>query len=324
MTSNLQSSPEDPGTLPRVLIVGAGAVGAFYGALLHRGGACVEVVARSDAAVVRADGYRIDSPLGDLSFRPAAVYDAVEAAAAAVGQTGPDYLVLAVKVLDDLDRAALIKPAVRSGTAIVLIENGIDIEAPIAAAFPQATLISGIAFIGACRTAPGRIHHQAFGRLVLGDYPGGIGSASRRFAALLEAGGMAGKLTDSVVTERWRKCVWNAAFNPVSVLAGGADTRSLLAVDESLLRLLMQEVCNVAAAEGHPLPENSVSASLAKTRDMPAYKTSMALDFLAGRPLETEAILGNVVRAATRYDLAVPHLRTLYGLLRLRAAGPAT
>ena len=320
MTSDPQISLEDVVASPRILIVGAGAVGAFYGALLHRGGARVEVVARSDAAVVRAEGYRIDSPLGDLSFRPAAVYETVKAAR---GKDGPDYLVLAVKVLDDLDRAALIEPAVGSATAIVLIENGIDIEAPIAAAFPQTPLISGIAFIGARRTAPGRVHHQAFGRLVLGDYPGGIGPASRRFAALLEAGGMAGKLTDSVVTERWRKCVWNAAFNPMSVLAGGADTRRLLAGDEPLLQTLMQEVWTVAAAEGHPLPENLVSASLANTRDMPAYKTSMALDFLAGRSLETEAILGNVVRAAARHDLAVPHLRTLYGLLRLRAAEQA-
>ena len=322
MTSDSQTPLEKTTAAPRVLIVGAGAVGAFYGALLHRGGATVEVVARSDAEVVRAEGYRIDSPLGDLSFRPTAVYETVDAAATG-GGGGPDYLVLAVKVLDDLDRAALIAPAVGSATAIVLIENGIDIEAPIAAAFPQAPLISGIAFVGARRTAPGCVQHQAFGRLVLGDYPRGIGPASHRFAALLEAGGMAGKLTDEVVTERWRKCVWNAAFNPMSVLAGGADTRRLLAGDEPLLRSLMQEVCDVAAAEGHPLPESLVSASLANTRDMPAYKTSMALDFLAGRPLETEAILGNVVRAAERHATPVPHLRTLYGLLRLRAAAQA-
>src|SRR5262249_23442113 len=109
---------------PTVLVVGAGAIGAFYGAALARAGARLSVSGRSDYDAVSQHGYSIKSALlGDHVFRPEAVYrdtaDVVQP---------PDYLLLTVKVLPSVDRAALIKAAVGENTVIVLIENGIDIE----------------------------------------------------------------------------------------------------------------------------------------------------------------------------------------------------
>ena len=270
---------------------------------------------------MRESGLTISSPLGDLSFRPRAVYASVEECV-----DPPDYLVVALKVVDGIDRVAAIRPAVGPDTTLVLIENGIDIEPEIAEAFPDNGLISGLAFTAATRVAPGRVEHKAYGHLVLGDYPRGAGPRARRFGALLDAGGAGGKVTEDVVRERWLKCVWNAAFNPVSVLAGGAGTRTILDAPggEAFMSTLMEEVCRVAAAEGHPMPSALIPESLSKTRQMPDYKTSMAVDWLNGRPMEVEAILGNVVAMARRHRVAVPHLESVYAVMGMLTSNRGT
>lgn len=299
----------------RVLVVGAGAIGSFYGAILHRAGAEVSVVCRSDYDAVRQRGFRIRSrPLGDLSFRPACVHARVEELT-----TPPDYLLLCVKVIDGVNRAELIAPAVGPDTAIVLIENGIGIEREIAEAFPANTLISGLGMVGVSRTGPGEALHNHYGRLVLGDYPRGAGAQARRLGALLDAGGVTGELSEDVVTARWAKCLWNTAFNPLSVLGGGADTATMTASESTagLLRALMAEVCAVAAADGHPLDEGLIDQYLERTRSFPGYRNSMAQDYLHGRPLELDAILGNVLRIAAERGVEVPRLDTVYRSIRL-------
>ena len=297
---------------PSVLIVGAGAVGAFFGTALARQNAAVSVVCRSDFTHVSERGYRIRSNLlGDHTFRPHAVFRETSACT-----SPPDYLILTSKVVADLDRAALIRPAVGPSTVIVLIQNGIDIEPEIAEAFPDNELLSAVALIGVGRTGAGEIHHQSLGMLVLGRYPRGITPAAERLAQMFQASGVSCKLTDDVVGARWQKAVWNAVFNPLSILGGVLDTQILTQRVESreLIRRAMTEVCDVAQAVGHPIAAEHIDKLLATTVQMGAYKTSMALDFEHGRPLELEAILGNVLRAARNAKVATPILATLYEL----------
>ena len=115
-----------------MIVVGAGAIGAFYASVLARAGCEVSVVARSDHDAVRRDGYRIRSEmLGDLSFRPAQV---VRSADEYRGEA--DYVLCALKHVRGVDRAALIRPALAPRTAVVLVQNGIDVEGEIAQALP--------------------------------------------------------------------------------------------------------------------------------------------------------------------------------------------
>lgn len=302
---------------PHVLVVGPGAVGAFYGAILQRAGCRVSVALRSDHATVAAQGFTIDSPLGDLSWQPAQVYrhdDTLRGAA-------PDYVLLCVKVLTGLDRAALVRPWMGPQTRLVLIENGLDIERELAAAYPDNPLISCVAFIATSRVAPGHVQHSAYGRMTLGAFPAGIDAHCRELAALFEAGGINIKRSDAIVGERWKKCAWNAALNPLAVLAGGADTDTMLDAPggEALVRALMQEVCDVAAADGHALPRDKViDGNIEGTRNMPGFRNSMAQDYLNQRPIELQAILGNVVTLAHRHGVAVPRLETILATLRMR------
>jgi 2-dehydropantoate 2-reductase len=302
-------------TTSSILIVGAGAVGAFYGAALARSGARVSVVCRSDFAAVAQDGFHIRSEaLGDQRFVPARVF----AATSEVDEI-PDVVVLTVKVLPSLDRVALLRPVTRPSTTLVLIQNGIDIEAEIQAAFPDNELLSALAFIGVSRTGPGQIHHQALGSLSLGRYPGGASPAADALATAFGKAGVTCTVTADVITARWQKAVWNAAFNPISIMGGVIDTAIMLgtAEGERLVRRAMQEVCAVAAAVGRPLPPGLADQYIAGTRAIPAYKTSMALDLEHGRALEVEAILGNTVRAGLEASVPIPTLETLYALARM-------
>ena len=298
----------------KVLIVGAGAIGGFYGALLDQAGAEVSVVCRSDYDLVARQGFSIHShALGSWSFSPQHVLrqasDYPEKA---------DYLILCSKVTEQIDRIGLIKDAVKDHTAIVFIQNGVDIEAELAQAFPDNELISGLAFVCCNRLGPGDIHHLAYGKLTLGNLPNGVSTKTRHLQQLFLNAGIECTLSENIVSSRWQKCVWNAPFNPLSVLSGGLPTLDILQNQEALVRRIMQEVCDIAAACGHALPADIIDSNIQNTYAMPPYKTSMLLDFQRGLAMETEAILGNAVRAGILHQVSCPTLQTLYALLKLR------
>lgn len=301
----------------KVLVVGAGAIGAFYGSLLAKAGAEVSVVCRSDFETVKKSGFTIESAdLGNYHFMPKQVLkDAGD-------YQGPaDYVLLCTKVLPDADRAALLRPVAAPQTALVFIQNGVDIEREMLAAFPANEVISGLAFICCNRLKPGLIAHLAYGRLALGTLPGSVSAKTRELCRLFQASGIECSATDQIVTERWLKCVWNAPFNPLSVLSDGLSTAEILGAEEAFVRRIMQDVCRIAEALGHPLPADAVERNIEKTHRMPPYKTSMLLDYEQGRPLETEAILGNALRAAGRANVPCPYLESVYAAIRLKVRG---
>ena len=297
-----------------VLIVGAGAIGAFYGALLARAGCEVSVVCRSDYSVIKQHGFQIDShDLGQWRFRPSQV---LTQAGNYSGEA--DYVILCSKITAETDRVAMIKDAVTPSTAIVFIQNGVDIEQELVDAFPDNEVISGLAFICCNRLLPGHITHLAYGKLTLGNVPHGVSEKTHALIKLFQQSGIECIGMDDIITGRWIKCIWNAPFNPLSVLSGGLATLDILSHQEAFIRSIMQEVVEVAAACGHPLPDDVIDINIEHTYNMPPYKTSMLLDFENNRPLETEVILGNAVRTARRFGVPCPRLETLYALLKLR------
>lgn len=301
----------------KVLLIGAGGVGIYFCGRLAQGGeAEISVVARSEYEVAVKNGYQVQSVAGDFSFQPDQLLRSVEEFS---GEA--DYIVLATKVLPEVDPVALLRPALERSPngVIVLIQNGVEIEEPIRAAFPDRELISTIAYVGVSRPAPGQVHHFGSGTLRMGVYPSGISPAARRLAAAFEKGGIVRcELCKDIRQVRWCKLLWNLAFNPVSVLTGGADTRQMVEDDEleNLCRKLMDEVIVTANACGVNLKEEDAVNTMEYTRRFPAYRTSMLQDFEVGRPLEVEAILGNPVRLARKFGVEVPRMECCYALLR--------
>lgn len=300
----------------KILIIGAGAIGGFYGALLAKAGADVAVVCRSDYDTVCHHGYRIQSNnLGNWTFMPSQI---LKNAADYQGQA--DYIILCTKITAESNRVKLIQDAVSDSTAIVFIQNGIEIEQELIQAFPTNEIISGLAFICCNRIKPGVIHHLAYGKLTLGNLNNTSikQDKSQHLSHLIKQADVESITTENIITSRWLKCLWNAAFNPLSVLSDGLSTAEILNSQEALVRTIMDEVCTIAQACGHPLPSDSIDINIQNTNAMPPYKTSMLLDYECYRPMEIEAILGNTLNAAKRHQINCPTLNVIYALMKLK------
>jgi len=300
---------------PGILLVGTGAVGSYFAGRLHQAGARVAAVCRSDYDAVKEKGIFIKSINGDYHFIPE---ETVKNASDCSME--PDYIMVATKVLPEINVPGLIKEKVKAGTSIFLLQNGIDIERHAAEAFPENELISGLAFICVRRTSFGNIDHEDYGRIVIGKYPSGNSRKVDILSELFIKSGVSCSIESDIITARWKKLLWNAPFNPISVLAGGKNTRKMCDSEPTLtlVRKVMEEVRNLAVASGHPFPESAIQKNLDDTFVMTPYKTSMLLDYENGRPMEVEAILGNAVRIAKNLGLNVPHVESLYGLLYLK------
>lgn len=298
----------------KVLVFGAGAIGSYFGGrLAQSGNAEVAVVCRSDYEHVKTNGYQINSIKNDFHFMPSGVYRN-----AADYPGTPDLLIVATKVLPDSDIAGLIAPAVGEHTVLMLIQNGLGMEEEMQTAFPDHEIFGAIAYIGVCKTGRGVIEHQGGGKIQIGRFPEGSSPILDILTESWLKTGVECRQSNDIIKDRWAKLVWNAPYNPISILAGGLDTGKICAdpqLDE-LCATVMNEVCVVAKACGKELPATIIQDNLNYTHNFPPYKTSMLVDYENSRPLEVEAILGSIVRRASEKKVAVPHLRTIYALLK--------
>ncbi len=299
---------------PKILVVGAGAIGGFYGGKLAQAGAHVSTLCRSDYEIVKAEGISVKSISGDFHFIPEKVISQVTEY-----NDNPDYILVSLKVLPEINIPEIIKPVVGSQTAIILLQNGIKIEDSVVNAFPENEIVSGLAFVCINRTGPGKIYHKDYGRLVIGNFPPGISRKTDKLCDLFNAAGINCITTSDIVKARWQKLLWNAPFNPISVLGGGVNTKEMLKDRESmnLIRNVMEEIYKLARATGCELHTSVIQKNIDDTIKMETYKTSMLLDYEMKRPMEVEAILGNTVRIARHENVSVPHVETLYALLKL-------
>jgi len=299
---------------PEVIIVGTGAIGGFYGGKLAQSGARVSTVCRSDYEKIAKDGISIKSPLGNFKYMPEQVIKKISDY-----KGNPDFIIVATKVLPEINIQEIIKEKVHPQTSIILLQNGINIEKPVAEAFPDNEIISALAFICVSRTAPGSVSHMDYGRLVIGKYPKGNSIKAEQIAALLKKSGINCTVEKDIILARWKKLIWNAPFNPISVIGGGISTKTMIETEEclSFVKRIMNEVAILAEKSGHPLPDGTIQNNIEDTLKMKPYKTSMLLDYENKRPMEVEAILGNTVRSAKRMGIDIPNIESIYAMLTL-------
>lgn len=298
----------------KVLLYGTGAVGSFYAGKISQAGATVDVVARSDYEVVKKQGIKIKSILGDFHFKPGRVLKS-----GSEYNENPDYIIVATKVLPEIDIYNLIKDSVTSKSSIVLLQNGIDIEKSVFEKFPDNEIISALAFICVSRKSYGVVDHQDYGRIIIGRYPGGNSEKVKTLEFLLNQSGLPVESTDDVINARWKKLLWNAPFNPLSVICAGSDTKELLK-NKNIKELcieIMKEVLLLASADGHPLDDSMIIKNIDDTINMTPYKTSMLLDYENKRPMEVDAILGNAIKIGEKLNVYPTRIKTLYTLLSI-------
>ena len=324
-----------------VLVVGAGAVGAFYASRIAQAPNCqVSVVCRSNYKAVAANGFQVDSPkYGSYNFTPYRTFaNPKEASSSNIVW---DYVVVSTKALPDVsDDSEILVGLVKDGhTAIVLIQNGLGVEDPYTSRFPSATVLSAVTIVSAAQTDPGVIKHNRWTRISIGPYlPGSTDTTAqnaagktaiernRTFVKLLQDGG----ITDAeeyshakLQMVRWHKIAINASMNPSAVLSNGS-TNNAMSSDPELyrhLKGLMEEVLSVAPKVlGTPLPkELATPEQILKStlKNKSGSRASMLLDWEQGKKMELEVILGNPIRIAREKGLEMPRLQSLYALLRM-------
>ncbi len=296
----------------KIAVMGAGAVGGYFGALLHRGGLDVTLIARGrHLEAIKAHGLRIKSTQGDLTVPAKAVGDP-----RAVGPV--DLILFCVKSYDTESAARQCLPIVQESTAILCLQNGVDNEEKIAMVAGGEKVLGGVAYIGAGVSEPGVVVHTAEGRIVFGEMRGGVSERVRRLEQIFRDAGFPVEVSSNIKAILWGKLCWNAAFNALNTLVGG-DVRVLVERPETrtLARQVMEEVRAVANANNVPLSADLAERLLTWTDTAAgSMKTSTRQDLEAGKRLEVEALNGAVVRKGEAAGVPTPFNFALYALLK--------
>lgn len=289
-------------------IIGTGALGGFYGARLQRAGADVYFLLHSDYDHVRQHGLVVDSKEGDF------VLPKVNAYREPRDLPPCDFVLVCLKATQNHLLPALLP---LRGT-VVLMQNGLGAEEELARHIHRDRLMAGLAFLCSNKVGPGHIRHLDYGYVRFAELTGGITERMTQIAADFERAGIPVTLADDLASARWHKLVWNIPYNGLSVVLN-ANTSEMMAdpATRALIEALMREVVAGAAACGRHIAEAFVQKMLADTAQMKPYRTSMKIDFDAGRPMEVEAIYGNPLRAAQAAGASVPQLETLYRQLKV-------
>jgi 2-dehydropantoate 2-reductase len=318
----------------QVAVLGAGAIGAYVGAALHRAGVEVTLIARgAHLAALRRDGVRVRSPRGDFVARAGATDDPSE--------VGPvDYVFLGLKAHSYAAAGPLIEPLLGPDTAIIAAQNGIPwwyfhglsghplegrrIEAvdPGGAVGAVLAVRRAIGCVVYCSTeieAPGVIRHLEGTRFSIGEPAGAVSSRCVAFSEAMVAGGLKCPVEADLRDDIWVKLMGNIAFNPLSALtratmaemAAHPGTRQLAAE-------MMRETAAIACAAGCT-PSVSVERRMAGAERVGHHKTSTLQDLEAGKELELDAIIGAVVELADLTGVPAPTLRNVYAAVDLLA-----
>lgn len=300
-------------TNPRIVIVGCGAVGLFYGAKLALSGQDVHFLMRQDFDQVSKYGIKIESASGEAEYleNPSIYRDALE--------IGPcDLIIVAIKSTDNKALESLIPKLIKKETAIMTLQNGLGNEEFIAKKFGSHRVLGGLCFVCLNRVSKGVVRHIAQGTISCGEFMGLPLPRTHDVALMFKSAGIPFMVAESLIEQRWKKLVWNIPFNGISISEGGVDT-SVILKDKSHLFLaeaLMREVIQVANKLGYNLSNSLIYHNIKETKSMGPYRPSSMIDFMEGRPVEVEAIWGNPVRVGRSVGVEIPRMEALYDSIK--------
>ncbi len=296
-------------------VVGTGAVGGLYGALLQRSGKDVHFLMHSDYSFVHDHGLRVDTPLGDFQLEHVHAYAHPE------DMPRCDVVVVAWKTTSNDHLGDVLPKIVKPGGIILVLQNGLDPEREAETQAPACKILGGMCYVAAHKAGPGWIRHLAYGTITLAAYaplrPLGITHEMQAVGEDFCEAGVEIVLQEDWRTTRWQKLVWNVPFNGLCALLD-ADTKALLRSfsTRALLKDMMEEVVAGALACGCSLPQDIVQRMFAITDVMTSYKPSMQVDRDAGRPMELDAIYGRTLEAIHMAGGHAPHIETVFAQLR--------
>ena len=300
-------------------IIGTGAIGGFYGARLDKAGFEVHFLLHTDYQYVVDHGLTIDSCDGNFTPPSPKVYDSTSE------MPQCDVVIVALKTTQNHLLPSLLPPLLKPDTIILLIQNGIGVEADVQQLFPSQPIAAGMAFICSAKAGPGHINHQFYGNINIGNYSCHNPQRYNQMLADFRAAGI-GAADVEYLEARWKKAVWNMPFNGMTV-ALNTTTNRLLSC-ESTHRLIydqMLEVIGAAQALGvKNLDTRFADKMIANTIKMPPYSPSMKLDFDFHRPMEINYLYTRPIAEARAAGFAMPKLEMLEAELQFITLSSST
>ena len=298
----------------RILVMGSGGVGGYFGGLLARSGEEVAFVARgAHLAALQSRGLRIRSVHGDFDVAARAMQDPAELGAA-------DLILFCVKAYDSETAANQLRPALGGRTVVLSLQNGVNAVERLEPFFGKGNVLPGAVYVDASIAAPGVIEQRsAFRRIVLGEAKGPASQRVERIADALRRAGAEVEARDDMMAALWEKYHYICALSgmtgatrsSIGPILACPDTRELF--DDAV-----REVYAVCLAEGISIDAGIVDRTLAMARHArPGTKSSLLHDLEQGKPLEVEILSGYLARRAKALGVAAPVQRVLAASLRL-------
>jgi 2-dehydropantoate 2-reductase len=303
---------------PRIAVVGAGAVGCYYGGMLARAGAPVTLIGRpAHVEAIEREGLLLDT----LAFKERVkVLASTEVAAV----RGAALVLFCVKSTDTEATARSLAPLLTPDAVVLSMQNGVDNLERMRPHLPG-PVFAAVVYVAAAMSGPGHVRHTGRGDLVIGAVEADAVARQRarprlqQVAGWLAQGGVPCVVSDNVEGELWAKLLINCAYNAISAL-GQARYRRIGAHPLALgvLKEAVREVIAVAQAEGVRMPAGDpIEAAVSISRTMAGATSSTAQDLARGRRTEIDHLNGHVVRRGEALGVPVPVNRTLHALVKL-------
>ncbi len=297
----------------KIVVMGSGGLGGYYGALLAKTGKDVVFIARgSHLEAMQTRGLTVQSTPGAFDVKVKATDRPEEAGEA-------DLVLFTVKTYDTVSACQLLKPVVGSSTSILTLQNGVDNKEIIESIMGLGRVIPGLAYIESVLLSPGVIHQIGGPRkLVFGEADGSMSERVLEIEALLHSSGVLCEVSDNVMGELWQKFLF------ICALAGTTCTTRLTLGE--ILNLqgtrwafeeIVREALKVGAVHGVKLVDDAFEKVLSVAKAMsPSMKSSMLRDLEVGRRLEIDALNGTIVSLGRRHEVFVPVNEIIYALLK--------
>ncbi|HEY9852705.1 MAG TPA: putative 2-dehydropantoate 2-reductase [Leptolyngbyaceae cyanobacterium] len=297
-------------------IVGTGALGGFYGALLQKAGLDVHFLLRSDYQQVSQYGLVVESKDGDFTLPQ------VNAYADANKMPQCDVVIVALKTTQNYLLPKLLPNLVKDAGVVLVLQNGLGVEDEVATIVGDERVMGGLCFLCSNKVGAGHIHHLDYGEITLGEYftnyqPCGVTERLRQIANDFQNANIPIKLAEDLLLARWQKLVWNIPYNGLSVVLD-ARTDELMenTHTRALVEQLMREVAAGAKSCGRIIPDSLIELMLDRTLKMKPYRTSMKIDYDEKRPMEVETMFGNPLRLAQKNGIDLPRIAMIYQQLK--------
>ncbi|HWP13192.1 MAG TPA: 2-dehydropantoate 2-reductase [Ramlibacter sp.] len=291
----------------KIAVMGAGAVGCYFGGLLARAGHEVVLIGRPQHVdAFKRDGLRMETKTFDEHVRLAASTDpgAVQ---------GADLVLFCVKSPDTESAGAQIRPHLAPHALVLCLQNGVDNAERLRTVLPPHQVAAAVVYVATEMAGPGHVKHHGRGELVIEP-----SSASDAAAQALNAAGVPTEISDNVRGALWTKLVINCAYNAVSAIAQRPYGQAVQGQGvKDVMRDVVDECLAVARAEGVQLP-GDVHAAVGKIAEaMPAQYSSTAQDLARGKRTEIDYLNGLIVRRGEALGVKTPANRVLWALVKL-------